>query len=340
MPSKSQRAEHLVLVRDLVVLGVSQQITRRAELHEAAVAKQVMVRVGNKQPLGYTSVYRYFDALRFLELDGSAKYGFEDHIVWTRRAIDLAYAGRSQYQTPTLSESEQAIFRTCIFLSSASQQFLSCFCPSKELPKDPDSFADLASSLFVVNESVKRPEGAGPPDWPAEDNVEITLDPGSAQVERRPRKEFLYTYRYWCLDTGIIDELNVREATRCGITKNQSYVLYAIDRRASFTSNDLLGAIYGLFSDGLQRPVVVPVPWLMYQICPQKQISIEKFKALLLEAWQTNRHLLHLERGPGGLISGRLHSPQLQYRDRYGNHRYYPVVDGTVRSNVAVFPSS
>jgi hypothetical protein len=78
----------------------------------------------------------------------------------------------------------------------------------------------------------------------------------------------------------------------------------------------------------------------MYRICPKAKISVEKFKFLLLQTWRENRHLLHLERGPGGLIEGKIYSSKRVYSERYGNHRYYSIVDGTIRSNLAIFPTT
>jgi hypothetical protein len=339
MTTVSQRAEHLVLVRDLIVLGVERQIHRRSELQQAAIKEQLLVRVSDGKPLDYTSIYRYFDALRFLKFDGSEKYGLEDDIAWTPSARELAKCGTVSYRTKTLSEPEKAIFRTSIFLSDASQWFLAYFCNTDSVPRSQEQFVTLARPLHVIHESVERSPDIGKSDeWPARDNVEISFDPNAGEIIRRPTKEFLYTYRYWCLDTDIIDELNVREAERCGIPKSHSYVLFPLDPTVHITPDQFLDMIYSSLGRKLKHPQVVPIPWLMYRICPKAKISVEKFKSLLLQAWHKNRHLLHLERGPGGLIEGRIYSPQRGYSERYGNHRYYLVVDGTIRSNLAVFP--
>ncbi|TEU19469.1 MAG: hypothetical protein E3J21_03580 [Anaerolineales bacterium] len=309
-------------------------------MQQVAVEEQLLARVSDGESLGYTSVYRYFDALRFLKFDSSKEYGIEDDILWTSSARELARCGATNYRAETLSEPEKAVFRTSIFLSDASRQFLSLFCGNHAVPRSQEQFITMARPLYVINVSAKRPPdiGKGDNEWPAEKNVEISFNPESSKIIRRPTKEFLYTYRYWCLDTNIIDELNVREAERCGILKSHSYVLFPLDSTMQITSDQFLDMIYSSLGRKLKHPQVVPIPWLMYRICPKAKISVEEFKALLLQAWHKNRHLLHLERGPGGLIEGRIYSPQREYSERYGNHRYYLVVDGTIRSNLAVFP--
>lgn len=340
MGTKSQRAERLDLIRDLVVLGIERGIHQRSKLQQVAVEEQLLARASDGKSLDYTSVYRYFDALRFLKFDGSKKYGIEDDIVWTSSARELAKCGTTNYRTETLSEPEKAVFRTSVFLSDASGQFLSLFCGNHTVPQNQKQFIAMARPVYVINVSAKRPPDIDKGDngWPAEENVEISFNPESSKIIRRPTKEFLYTYRYWCLDTDIIDELNVREAERSGIPKSHSYVLFPLDPTVHVTPDQFLEMIYSSLGRKLKRPHVVPIPWLMYQICPQAKVSVKEFNALLLQAWQENRNLLHLERGPGGLIEGEFDPSKRTYSERYRNHRYYLVVNGTIRSNLVIFP--
>src|SRR5262245_29479 len=96
--TESQRAEHLWLIRNLVVLGVTKQIYRRSELHQVAIETKLF-RTSYGEPFSYTSVYRYLDALRFLYFDDSEKYGFEDEIIWSPSAKELARCGETNYGT-------------------------------------------------------------------------------------------------------------------------------------------------------------------------------------------------------------------------------------------------
>jgi hypothetical protein len=342
MATVSQRAERLDVIRDLVVLGVQKQIRRRSHLQRIAIGEKILVRSSDRKPLDYTSVYRYFDVLRFLGFDESEEYGIEDNIIWSSSAIELAQCGRTTYRTNKLSDPEKVIFRRRIFLSNVVEQFLSLFCHTETTPQSQTQFMIEGRPLYIVNVSVKRPPGVTKDDteWPAEDNVEISLDPESGVITRRPTKEFLYTYRYWCLDSGIVDELNVREAERCGVPKSRSYALFPLDPMVDVTPAQFLDMIYSTLGGSIRQPQAIPIPWLMYQICPKAKISVEEFKSLLLKAWIENRRLLHLERGPGGLIKGKIYSPEHNHSERYGNQRYYPIVDGTVRSNLAVFPKT
>lgn len=340
MTTVSQRAERLDIIRDLVVLGVGEQIHRRAKLQERAISENLLVRISDGKPLGYTSRYRYLDALRFLKLDISKEYGVEDDIVWSSTADELAQYGGPNYRAERLSAPEKDILRRSVFASDASRQFLSFFCEDRVVPHSQERFVSLARPLYVVNVSVKRPAqlSTANPEWPARKNVEITFDPLSGEVMRRSTKEFLYTYRYWCLDTDIIEELNVREAERCGIPKLRSYVLFPLNPTLAVTAEDFLELLYSSLGEEVLRPRAVPIPWLMYQICPSVGMSVGRFRSLLLDSWQENRQLLHLERGAGGLIQGRIQAPDYEYSQRYGNQRYYLVVRGTVRSHLILFP--
>jgi len=336
--TESQRAEYLVWVRDLVVLGITQKIDSRSELRQAIIDDQLLLRVSDGVALHKTSIYRYLDALRFLKFDDSD--GFEDHINWTSRSVELAECGIKNYQTYELSVCEKKIFRESIFLSDANKWFLSYFCNNTE-PESQTQFVSMARPLYVVNRKAKRPAGVGENEqWPAQENVELSFTPDSRNIMRRPTREFLYTYRYWGLDTDIIDELNIKEAERCGILKTHSYVLFPLDLGVIITAQQFLGMIYSTLGANSKQPVAVPIPWLMYQICPETKISVEGFKSLLLDTWRTYRNLLHLERGPGGLIEGKVFSKRRSYSERYGNHRYYVIVDGTIRSHLVILPAA
>ena len=147
------------------------------------------------------------------------------------------------------------------------------------------------------------------------------------------------TYRLWCLDTGILDELNIKEAERCGIGKPASHVLYPIDTSVHIESAQFLEILRGQVNQTRKQSVRAPIPWLMYRICPQYKLSVEMFESLLLETWKLHRNALHLERTAGVLIEfkGRKFFEQ-DYSNRYGNHRYYLVVNGAIRSNLVIIP--
>jgi hypothetical protein len=340
----SQRAERLDIVRDLVVLGLRKGIYHRTELQDEAISERILVRLGDGEPLSYTSIYRYLDVLRFLNLDVSEEYGISDDIVWSPSAKELACRGDANYLTERLSKSEKAILRECIFASDARRQFLSLFCGKGTEPKSQQQFLAEAQSLYVVGVSVKRPPSFHKSlEWPAKNNVEVSFDPDSGKIMRRPTKEFLYTYRYWCLDTNIIEELNIKEAERCGIPKRRSYLLFPSNPKLVITTGGFLELLYSTVGD-LRYPQAFPVPWLMYEVCPRENMSVEFFRSMLLRTWQENRQQIHLERGAGGLIEGlsRLgeDSYEHDYSKRYGNHRYYIIVNGTVRSNLILFPKA
>lgn len=337
--AKSPRADRLVRLRDLVVLGIKRGLSRRSELTEVATEEGVFAREDNQLPFGYSSVYRYLDALRFLRFDVAEQYGKDDDIVWSATAECLASYGSTNYRTNNLSEGEKQILSKSIFRSEASIQFFSCFCPTNRSPHDQKDFLGCARPLYVTRKSVKRPaDQSRSKEWPSGRNVELSLDPETGSVIRRSEMEFLYTYRLWCLDLEIIDELNVKEASRYGIPERYSHVLYPLDPGLVVGPDDLLELVFELVGHRITVPRVVPIPILMYRICPKTRMSVKLFKRLLIETWQRNRNLLHLERGPGVLVEGKIVSSEQEYRDRYGNHRYYPVVDGTLRSNVAIFP--
>jgi|GEM_PF-2066645 len=343
--SKSQRAEQLTLIRDLIVFAIRDGLTNRTHLVNAAKDKGILNRVDGK-PFKYSSIYRYFDSFRYLHFDISHSYDINGDIEWSDNARELANSWNGQYGVPLLSESEKAIFRQQIFHSDAKEQFLRYFCSEYQVPESDEDFASSSHHLYILSQSVKRPihiekiDGEWPEEWPATKNVEISQSIASDNLVRKSQVEFLHTYRYWCLDSGIIDELNVREAERCGIPTTESYVIYPISDVPRSTSW-FLEKITETFRSRRGNSQVAPIPWLMYKLCPTHKLSVEVFKKLLIATWKENRNLLHLERGPGGLIHNLKYLTEpISLKERYGNHRYYVIVDGTVRSNLVVIPSN
>lgn len=339
--AESQRAEQIDKIRDLTVLGVNRQISSRSELGELAIVERILIRKDGR-PHDYTSIYRYLDALHFLALDVSGKYDYKQGTVeWSRNAIELARLGSNYFRSQSLSLPEKAILREQIFLSKAKEQFLATFCPGDALFDTQQEFLKLAFPLYITELSVRRPQNSSQEreEWPAETCVRITPDISIKGI-LKPKKEFLYTYRYWCLDTGIIDELNIREARRYKIPLSQSYVLYPVGLVGDVEPADFLDLLYSALDHKLTRPQAFPIPWLMYRICPRAKLSVENFKTSLVNACQVNRDILHLERGPGGLLKGIDVAHNNEFGDRYGNHRYYPIINGTIRTNLIIFPLS
>src|SRR5687767_943616 len=72
--AESPRADRLVRLRDIVVLASRRQITNRSRLVQAAIDERVFTREDDQAEYGYSSIYRYLDTLRFLELDVSRSY--------------------------------------------------------------------------------------------------------------------------------------------------------------------------------------------------------------------------------------------------------------------------
>jgi len=335
--SISQRAEQIDKVRDLTVLGVTKQIRSRSDLGDAAISERILVRKDGR-PHDYTSIYRYLDALHFLGLDISEKYDYKQGAIeWSTDAIDLANLGNDYYKTQNISEPEKVKLRHQIFLSRAKEQFLASFTHPGVIFNDHRQFLEIASPLYVTELSSKRPKND--PDWPAEICVRITTDiklPGSL----KPKKEFLYTYRYWCLDTDIVDELNIQEAKRCGISPEKSYLIYPVEPWVEVKPPEFLDMLLHAVGYVPNQPQVYSIPWLLYKICPEYKLTVREFKRALISACQKYRDILHLERGPGGLIKGLEMAYYDQFDKRFGNHRYYPVVDGTIRTNLVIFPFS
>ncbi|OPX93763.1 MAG: hypothetical protein A4E53_00183 [Pelotomaculum sp. PtaB.Bin104] len=338
--AESQRAEQIDKIRDLTVLGVNRRITSRSELSQLAIVERILIRKDGR-PHDYTSVYRYLDALHFLALDISEKYDYKQGAIeWSSNAVELARLGSNYFRSQSLSQPEKVILREQIFLSKAREQFLATFCPGDAIFDSQQGFLKLAFPLYITELSAKRPQNSSKVEkWPAETCIRITPDIGTKGA-LKPKKEFLYTYRYWCLDTDIIDELNIREAKRYNIPQPESYVLYPVENIGEIKPIDFLDLLYSALGYKLTRPQAFPVPWLMYRICPQAKLSVEDFKTSLINACRENRDILHLERGPGGLLKGVDVAHNNEFGERYGNHRYYPVINGTIRTNLIVFPVS
>ena len=154
--SKSQRAEQLTLIRDLVVFAVQDGLTNRTHLVNAAKDKGILNRVDGK-PFKYSSIYRYFDSFRYLHFDFSDSYDINGNIEWSDNARELANSWNGQYGVPLLSESEKAIFREQIFQSDVKEQFLRYFCSEYQIPESDEDFASSSRHLYILSQSVKRP---------------------------------------------------------------------------------------------------------------------------------------------------------------------------------------
>jgi hypothetical protein len=326
------RAESLSKIRDLVVLGVRHNLTHRGELASRAMAAGIFARESGKAYTG-KSVYRYLYALKALKLDSSVDSC--DSIVWSDAALELASLAESEAGFD-LSPSEKRVFQNQIFTSEASTRFLASFCPNNQPPDNRLAFAQSCKPLYVLR-VVKRPVSADS-SWPEEQRVvEVTTAPDLNVIHRKAEMQFLYTYRLWCLDAQLIEELKIKEAKRSGVPSNRSHVLYPIRVDNLPSSDEFLDALYK--SAGYPRKsTVIPLPRVMYTVCVTMRLRVQDFKDLLLRTWNEHRDLLHLERGPGVLIKGDLISRDRPNTDRFGNHRYYIVVDGTVRSNLVMFP--
>jgi hypothetical protein len=333
----SSRADRLVKIRDLVSLGVNHRVTDRNELIKLAIEHEVFITEDKKRQYDYSSMYRYLAALLFLRFDLAESMSAP--ISWAPSAEALANASpESQYAT-ILSEAEKRIFRDRIFTSKVNEQFLSSFCPSYKSPLNEELFRKNCKPLYILRVRKRPVEMESDPSWPSEKVVEIVNSFDSKKILRKAEMEFLYTYRLWCLDTDLIEEINVKEALRNGIPRELSYVLYPLSNENLLTMEAFLDKLYE-FSGHSKQPVVVPIVKLFYMLCVDLRLKVDSFKDLLLKTWIEHRDLLHLERGPGVLIQGNVTSDEKSYRKRFGNHRYYLVVDGTIRTNLIIFPRS
>lgn len=331
---KSPRADRIVRLRDLVSLGVSNRVRDRDELIEMARKSGTFVTEKGNRPYDYSSIYRYLAALLFLKFDLADNIGAE--VVWSPEARILSEISTDTRFTNELTEEEKEVFRTQILRSGANAQFLASFDPCGHQPRDRNEFATKCRPLYVLGIQ-KRPIGIAGKDWSSDSVVQISLDPDSGLVQRKAVMEFLYTYRLWCLDAELIEEINVKEANRNGISRNRSHVLFPVGIHRLPTTGEFLDLLYTLIEDET-KPNVVSLPRLLYTLCVDLRMTVESFKELLMETWKTHRHLLHLERGPGILIKGDLASKTRSYSERFGNHRYYINIDGTIRSNLVLRP--
>jgi hypothetical protein len=257
-------------------------------------------------------------------------------IVWSPEAKSLAQISRNSHFTNELTEQEKEILRTQIFRSGANAQFLTSFNPKGRAPKDRIDFVMHCRPLYVLGIR-KRPLGLAGQKWFSDKVVEVSLDPSSKVVQQKAVMEFLYTYRLWCLDVDLIEEINVKEASRSGVSDNRSHVLYPVSIQAPPSPGEFLDLLYGLVIDQ-SKPNVLSLPKLLYTLCFDLRMTVESFQSLLVETWKSYRRLLHLERGPGILMKGDLASKTKSYSERFGNHRYYINIDGTIRSNLVLRP--
>lgn len=337
MPRKKDsliRAESLTMIRDLVALGIRKRITDSKDLVELAMNEGILLTGSDGRPYGRSSVWRYTSSLLFLGFN-LAETG--SSIIWSKAAESLANAAVSTQFTNELNEREKEIFRTQILASPIKEKFLANFCPANRPPNNKSNFVTVCKPLYVLR-SLKRPSKipAGS-SWPYKEMVEFTLDPDSGTVSRDSAMEFLYWYRLWCLDAGLIEEINAREAVRSGIPNERSHILYPLRECPQLSISDFLESLYTAVGSN-RRAVAVPVLWLIYKICVDLRIAVQTFNDLLIATWKQHRNFLHLERGPSVLIRGNLTSAVKPYSERYGNHRYYIIIDGTVRTNLILMP--
>lgn len=330
--TESPQAGDLTLIRDLIVVGVEKQIYQRAELENIADKEGIFRRKSDGTRYNPSSTYRYLDALWWLKFDDKPVRN-NKNIIWSDNAKKLAEYGKANYRTNILSEPEKRILREQIFSSEAKTYFLSCFCDNGDdsVPHNQEQFIRWAHPLYITK--IK--------DNSRKQYVEVrdALKSDKSPI-RKPRRDFMTTYRLWCLDTDIIDELNIKEAERCGIVKASSHTLYPVDTSIHIEPDQFLEMLRAEVKGTLRQSVRIPIPWLMYRICPQYKVSVEMFKSFLLETWKLHRNALHLERTAGVLIQfeGRKFFEQ-DYSNRYGNHRYYVVINGAVRSNLVLLPA-
>jgi hypothetical protein len=273
-------------------------------------------------------------ALLFLKFDLADN--ISSPVVWSTEAKMLAQISRNSQLTNELTEGEKEILRTQIFRSGANAQFLTSFDPKGREPKNRIEFAEYCRPLYVLGIK-KRPLGSAGRDWFSDKVVEVSQDPSAGSVQHKAVMEFLYTYRLWCLDVELIEEINVKEASRSGISRGRSHVLYPVSIQTLPSPEEFLNLLYGLVNDQT-TPNVLSMPKLLYTLCVDLRMTVKNFQSLLVETWKSYSNLLHLERGPGILIKGNLASKTKSYSERFGNHRYYINIDGTVRSNLVLRP--
>lgn len=334
--TNSQRADDLARVRNVVVFGIRKGISVRTDLIDALIECKIFVTNSGKR-FSYSRSYVYLDALRYLGFD-SSDYDLHSSIVWTSDAYALADSAPDGIPPlGSLNDSEKSIFRRRLFDSKAKEKFLDLFCLDGA-PVDYQDFLRAAQPLYIVKPPSKSSQETETEiveiDLPTKLNGHIE----AYRVLREPSFEFTYIHRFWCLDAGIVDELRVVEAARYSIPEAYSHIIFPVDSDRVLSVDDFKTILFNTVGKRLTMAQTFAIPWLMYQVCPRWQISVETFKRLLIDTWQQNRNLLHLERGPGGLI--RVNAPwgKHEYTDRFGNHRYYPFAAGTVRTYVTIFP--
>lgn len=330
----SSRADRIVRLRDLISLGISHNVRDRDGLIELARLSGIFVKEKDNKSYDYSSVYRYLAALLFLKFDLADNIG--SPIVWSPEAKNIAQVSQTSRFTNEITKQEKDILGTQIFRSGANAQFLASFDPNGRELKDRIDFVTSGQPLYVLGIK-KRPLGLAGKEWLSDKVVEVSLDPRAGPVSQKAVMEFLYTYRLWCLDVELIEEINVKEAGRSGISRNRSHVLYPVTIHAAPSPEEFLDLLYGLVDDQ-RKPNVLSMPKLLYTLCVDLRMTVQSFQAILVETWKTYQHLLHLERGPGILIKGDLASKNKSYSERFGNHRYYINIDGTVRSNLVLRP--
>lgn len=331
--TESPQVGDLFKIRDIVVFGVKKRISQRIELVEEASQKGILLKENGTLYDKEASIYRFLDTLRFLNFDETARRDQSGMIKWSDSAIELAEYGSVNYLTNVLSESEKAIFRKQIFASQAKVHFFAWFCSDdgSSIPDNQQQFIRTAHPIYLKQIEIE----------PKKKYVEIRSNPKSVQpLVRKPRRDFMTTYRLWCLDTDIVDELNIKEAERCGIPKPYSHVLYPLDPAVHIEPSEFLAILRKAIKGKSRQSIRVPIPWLMYRICPHYKISVEVFKSLLLKTCEIYYHALRLERTAGVLIQfeGKNFFKQ-DHTNRYGNHRYYVVVKGAIRSNLVIIPT-
>lgn len=331
---KSSRADRIVRLRDLICLGISHNVRDRDGLIELARKSGTFVTEKGNRPYDYSSIYRYLAALLFLKFDLADN--ISSPVVWSPEAKMLAEISTNSHVNSELTEQEKEILRTQIFRSPVNEQFLTSFNSEGLEPRNQTEFVRSCQPLYVLGIK-RRPMGSAGKDWFSDKVVEITLDPILGPIKQKAVMEFLYTYRLWCLDVEMIEEINVKEAGRSGIAKDRSHVLYPVTIRPLPSPAEFLDLLYGLTSDQ-NRANVLSMPKLLYTLCVDLRMTVRDFKILLVETWEKYRHLLHLERGPGILIKGDLATNAKSYSERFGNHRYYINIDGTIRSNLVLRP--
>lgn len=333
------RAESLLTIRNLVVLGIEKQVTDKNQLINTAREHKVLTTESSQRHYGRSSSWRYISSLIYLGFDLSED---SKQIKWSSSAFDLYQAAKYLKKNNTLDNltgEEKLIFRQQIFQSNVREKFLSHFCACDSLLNSINEFYTKCQPLYIIGSKRRPQQLLNKADWKHKTMVEFTLNPNSSEVRRESATDFLHWYRLWCLDAGLIEELNAKEAVRSGMLQKQSHILYPLKNEAPPDVKEFIDILY-INAGNQNKVVVVPILKLLYKMCVDLRITVHTFKDLLITAWKTNRSLFHLERGPGVLIKGNLSTTDINrpYSERFRNHRYYIIVDGTVRTNLVLMP--